>query len=284
MKKYCYINGKITEEKNACINPHDLGILRGYGVFDFMCTVHRKPFLLHDHWIRLRKSGQMLNLTMPINKKEFIIIIEKLLQKNSYKIPTIRTVLTAGVSTNGITLPQKPTLYILIHDMDQSSPDTNLYHNGAKVITHNFARDNYISKTTNYIEAIKLQKEKNRHNAIEILYIHKNAVLECATSNIFIIKNNKLLTPKDNILHGITRKLVLRLAQKNNIATKEQKITKQQLLAADEVFITGSAKHILPITKINTTTINTGLPGQLTHEMTKLYFDYLNHYNTTEKR
>jgi len=278
MKKYCYINGKITEEKNACISPYDLGILRGYGVFDFMCTVRHKPFLLHDHWLRLQKSAKMLNLTMPIVKKEFVIIIDKLLQKNPYKNPAIRTVLTAGTSADGITLPQKPTIYILIHDMDKLSPNTNFYQSGAKIITHNFARDNHISKTTNYIEAIKLQKEKSRRNAIEILYINKNIVLECATSNIFIVKNNTLLTPKDGVLLGITRKLVIALAQKNDIPIREQKITKKQLFSADEIFLTGSAKHILPITKIDTKKIGNNMPGKITRDITKLYFDYFDNY------
>ncbi len=278
MKKYCYINGKITDEKNACISPHDLGILRGYGVFDFMCTANDKPFLINDHWLRLKNSASHLDMRLPISKKEYIVLLDKLLKKNNYKNSAIRTVLTAGISENDITVPKKPTFYILIHNIDKLLPTKRIYTDGAKIITHEFARDNHVSKTTNYIEAIKQQKEKNRQGAIEILYTNKNTILECTTSNIFIVKNNKLLTPKDGILPGITRKLVIEIAKKNNISISEQKITKAQLLSADEVFLTGSAKHILPITKIDTTKIGNGKPGMLTKEISELYNQYFNNY------
>lgn len=278
MEKYCYLNGKIVEEKDASINLYDLGILRGYGVFDFMCTTNNKPFLLHEHWLRLNRSARALGLKIPITKQKYEQIIKKLISKNPYDNPAIRSILTAGVSENGITLPSKPTFYVLIHDITKLLPPIELYEKGAKLITHEFARDNCTSKTTNYIEAIKKQKEKNRRNAIEILYFSKSSILECTTANIFIVKNNKLFTPKDGILHGITRKLVIKLAKKNQISASEQKITKKQLLNADEVFITGSAKNILPITKIDTTTISTGKPGPITQKISKLYLEYLNNY------
>jgi branched-chain amino acid aminotransferase len=279
MQKYCYLDGKIIDEKKACISPHDLGILRGYGVFDFMCTAtEHKPFLLTDHWNRLKKSAKYLGLSIPLKKTEYTQIINKLLQKNNYKKSAIRTVLTAGISTNGITLPNSPTFYILIQDLSKMLPNPKLYTTGAKLITHNFARDNFASKTTNYIEAIKFQKEKERRNAIEMLYIDKSNVLECTTSNIFIIKNNTLITPSDGVLLGITRKLVLKLCKKNNIKTQEKHITKKQLFNADEIFLTGSAKHILPITKIDSHKIGNNTVGELTKQITKLYFNYLNNY------
>ncbi len=273
------MNDKITIEKDAMISPYDLGILRGYGVFDFMCTTKdNKPFLLNDHWLRLKRSASLLGLMVPIQKSKYEQIVNDLLTKNGYKNSAIRTVLTAGVSENGITLPDTPTFYILIQDISKLLPEKNIYKKGAKIITHNFLRENYASKTTNYIEAIKNQKEKNRRGAIEMLYIDKNNVLECTTSNIFIVKNNKLLTPSDKILPGITRKLVIKLAKKNNIIISEQKITKRQLLNADEVFLTGSAKHILPITKIDNKKVGNGHVGDLTTKISELYFDYFNNY------
>jgi branched-chain amino acid aminotransferase len=279
MNKYCYVNNKIIKEQELCISPYDLGILRGYGVFDFMCTTpEQKPFLLHDHWMRLRNSAKDLQLTIPINKKEFDAVVNKLIKKNPYKKAAIRTVLTAGISENGMTPLQKPTFYILIQDIEQLLPKEKLYTTGAKIITHEFVRDNYTSKTTNYIEAVRLQKEKKRKDAIEILYHNKNKISECSTSNIFMVKKGKLYTPNENILYGITRKLVIKLAQKNNISIEEKSITPRQLLSADEVFLTGSAKHILPITKIDNNKIGLGVPGPTTKQITDIYFEYFNNY------
>ncbi len=160
MKTYCYINGKITEEKNAHIDIHDLGVLRGYGVLDFMCTAQGKPFHLSDHWSRLTRSAKDLGITLPLDKKTYQDIVHTLLRKNGFANTGIRTVLTGGVSPNGISLTQSPTFFIMMHDMDTLLPDQKLYKTGAKVITHPFARNPYISKTTNYIEAIKNQKKR----------------------------------------------------------------------------------------------------------------------------
>ncbi|MFA5986192.1 MAG: aminotransferase class IV [Parcubacteria group bacterium] len=277
-KKYCYFNGKIVEEKNAHISPFDLGILRGYGVFDVMCTTNGKPFHLSDHWNRLLKSAARLRLTVPISETEYANIITKLLARTPYTNTSIRTVLTGGISANGMTLHDTPTFYILLHDMDQFIPDQKLYDSGAKIITHNFIRAHAQSKTTNYIEAIIHQEKRVKKDAVEILYAINGNVSECSTSNIFMVKNDILYTPKKDILLGITRKIILTIAQKEKIATKEKDITLDELYDADEVFLTGSAKHILPIVKIDTKKIGTGKPGTITQRLSQKYFDYLSRY------
>ena len=277
-KKYCYFNGKIIEEKNAHISPFDLGILRGYGVFDVMCTTNSKPFHLSDHWDRFIKSAKKLRLVSPITKSEYEEVLKKLLSASPYKKTSIRTVLTGGFSANGMTLSDTPTFYILLHDMDQFTPDEKLYKNGAKIITHDFIRSHTVSKTTNYIEAIIHQKKRQTKDAVEILYALNGNVTECATSNIFMIKDNILYTPKKDILFGITRKIILSIAKKEKIVIKVQDVTLTDLLSADEIFITGSAKHILPITKIDTKKISDGKPGPITQKLSEKYFAYLSRY------
>lgn len=277
-KKYCYFNGKIIEEKDAHINPYDLGMLRGYAVFDVMCTTNGKPFRLHDHWRRLCASAKELRFVPPITKKDFEKNVTELLARTPYVNTSIRTVLSGGPSANGMTLGDTPTFFILLHDADRFMPDPKLYTTGATLITHDFTRHNPLSKTTAYVEAIKYQKLRNQKKAIEILYTSGNTVLECSTGNIFIVKNNTLITPRENILNGITRKVVIELAQKNGITVKQQKITRTQLEKADEVFITGSLKHILPITHIDAKAIGVDTPGPFTRLLSELYMDYFTHY------
>lgn len=278
MKKYCYINGKIIEESRTCISPFDLGILRGYGVFDVMCATNGKPFHLLDHWRGLVKSAKDLQLTIPVTQEEYTQIISKLLAKSPYRNTSIRTVLTGGISPNGISLPTDPTFFILLHDMDQFTPAADVYKKGAKIITDNYMRAHFSSKTTSYIEAIKNQKHRNALKAIEILYTHDGLVLECATSNIFMIADGILTTTRNNIFHGVTRKVVLSLARKNRIPVSEREITVEELLSADEIFITGSAKHILPITKIDKHKIGNGKPGTLTIKLSEIFHTYRNNY------
>ncbi|MFA5994185.1 MAG: aminotransferase class IV [Parcubacteria group bacterium] len=278
MKKYCYFNGKIIEEKQVHISPLDLGILRGYGVFDVMYAAGEKPFHLDDHWKRFVASAQKLRLTVPVTQTKYTDIIQKLLARSPYPNTSIRTVLTGGPSENGMTLPTTPTFYILLHDMEQFMPSPKLYATGAKIITHNFVRSHTQAKTTNYIEAIIHQEKRQKQKAVEILYALNNNITECSTSNIFMVKDGVLYTPHKDILFGITRKIIMRLTKKEKIVVQEQDITLAQLCAADEVFITGSAKHILSIVKIDAQKIGSGKPGPLTKKLSRAYFDYLAAY------
>jgi branched-chain amino acid aminotransferase len=243
-----------------------------------MCTANKKPFHLADHWKGLVKSARDLRLKIPITQKEYEQIIAKLIKKSPYTNTSIRTVLTGGISENGITLPDTPTFFILLHDMDQFTPQESIYRKGGKLITDTFLRAHATSKTTSYVEAIKNQKKKNAAKAIELLYIHNGLALECATSNIFAIFNGILTTPKNNVFHGVTRKTILTLAKQNTIPVIEREIRIEELLSADEIFITGSAKHILPITKIDTTIIGNGKPGICTKNLMALYRAYRDNY------
>lgn len=278
MKKYCYCKGRIIEENKANISPLDLGILRGYGVFDVMCTTNKKPFHLSDHWRSLQKSARHLHLRIPVSQEEYRKIIANLMQKSPYVHTSIRTVLTGGISANGITLPEEPTFFILLHDMDQFTPPQSLYEKGAKIITDEHKRAHAQSKTTSYIEAIKNQKRRNIAHASEILYIHDGLALECSTSNIFMIKDDMLITPREQVFHGVTRKIVLSLAKKNHIQTCERNIAIEELLSSEEIFITGSAKHLLPVTKIDSCKIGTGKPGHMTKKLMELYHTYRINY------
>jgi branched-subunit amino acid aminotransferase/4-amino-4-deoxychorismate lyase len=277
-KKYCYFNGAIIEESAVCISPYDLGVLRGYGVFDVMCTANGKPFHLTDHWKSFVKSAEELHLTPPVSQKQYTAIITELVATSPYRNTSIRTVLTGGISPNGITLPVTPTFFILLHDMDQFTPAPDLYKTGAKVIIDDYMRAHTRSKTTSYIEAIRNQKRRNDADAVEILYAHDDHITECATSNVFIIKNDTLITPESTVFHGVTRQIIITLARQNAIMTQECDITVEELRSADEMFITGSAKHILPIVMVDGTTIGTGEPGMMTRRLMHIYHTYRDNY------
>ena len=133
-------------------------------------------------------------------------------------------------------------------------------------------------KHTNYIEAIKNQSLKKKFGAFEILYIKNKIVFECSTANIFIIKKNIIYTPKDGILFGITRQLVIDLIKKNNFKIKEKVIKEKELYSADEVFITATNKNILPVVKINNKKINNKLVGENTKKLISLFKEFENNY------
>ncbi len=275
MKRYCYFNGKIRELKNAKIDPYDIGILRGYAVFDFLTTQNDKPFLWRDHFRRFKRSARELRLTMPIAEKEFEEIILKLVKKHHYKNNIIRSVLTGGVSSNGFIPDGKPVLYILI-EKAWSLPRA-YYNNGVPLISIEYQRTMPLIKTSNYIEALRHNHLRHKAQALEILYTSKGKALECASSNFFIVKNNKIITPKDDVLLGITRKLVLHLAKKH-YQIIERPIRLRELQTADEAFITASGKHMVPVTKIDKKLISDGKVGSVSIHIMKLYKEFAKKY------
>lgn len=272
MSDYCYLSKKYLKLNQTKIAVTDIGVLRGYGVFDFLRTYNKKPFLLDEHLKRFKNSARILGLKLPATKVQLTKIIFQLLKKCPRPEANIRMVLTGGQTINGLDYDyEKPTLFIYT-DKCSYLPE-KIYRQGAKLITDEFSREFSKAKTLNYIRAVYLQKIKKQKGALEILYTHDNKIFEGTTSNFFIFRDNKLITPKDGVLLGITRNLVIKLAKpKFKIVEREIKINELKL--CDEAFITASNKEIVPIVKINNLKISNGKVGKRTAWLMNAYKNY----------
>ena len=278
MKKYCYLNGKIISENEAKISLKDIAILRGYGVFEFLRTYNSKPFLLKEHFTRLRKSAKNLNLQLPISQKELFKQIKKLLLKNKFKESAIKLVLTGGqiIDSRGMEYDKNsPTFFILV-DKLQELPKS-FYQKGVKLITYEHLREIPGAKTINYITVIKLQNLCKRKKAFDILYTQNGFLLETTTSNFFIFKKDKLLTPKKNILIGLTRNFVIKLAE-DKFEVEEKDIALKELEKAEEAFLTSTTKEILPVVKIDNKIIGNGKVGKKTRYLMDLFQRHTKEY------
>ncbi|OGI17831.1 MAG: hypothetical protein A3J63_03485 [Candidatus Moranbacteria bacterium RIFCSPHIGHO2_02_FULL_40_12b] len=274
MKNYCYFNGKITTLEKIKISPYDLGVLRGYGVFDVMRAQNGKPFLFDEHWKRFVNSADELNLKIPINKKKYKILVELLLKKNHFKESIIRTVMTGGISENGFLYsPKKETFYIIIEKF-QPLPE-EIFKNGAAVMTVEYERHIPHAKITNYVMAIKNQEVRIKNNALEIIYVKDGKALEASTSNFFIVKEGKIITPKEKILLGTTRNLSLKIAQKAGYKVQEREVKTEEIYSADEMFLTATNKDIVPVVKVDGKRIGTGKVGKITEVLMSDFGDFV---------
>ncbi len=277
---YCYLNGKILPIDEARISPQDLGVLRGYGVFEFLRTYNGKPFLLDQHLKRFFGSVKSLNLKIKVNRPEINAIIKELITQNRLPEANIKLVLTGGPSPDGISIvPNASTFYILVNSR-QNQPET-FYKNGVKLITHEFQRDFHLTKTTNYITAISLQDKCKKSGAIEILYIYNGQVTECSRSSFLVFKNNTLIIPKDNILSGITSNLVTKLAKNQSTGgfqVQKRAILYKELRTASEALITSTDKEIMPVVKIDDLIIGNGKPGKNTLQLINSLRDFTSRY------
>lgn len=276
MKKYFYLNGKILPLDRPAIQFNDLGVLRGYGVFDFMRTHNRRVFHWEDHWKRFVSSAKSLDLKIPIKKEATARQIKVLIRKNgcTKEDVSIRLVLIGGVTNDGIS-QTKPNFAILLENIYDFPK--KCYDRGVKLISFEYQRLLPETKNNNYIHAVRLQKELKRKGASEILFTSGEKILECSTANFFIFKGATLITTKKDILGGITRKIVLKIARKK-FKVEEREVKMSELNSASEAFVTGTSKGILPVRQIDNKKIGTGKVGENTKWLMGEYSKYIKNY------
>ena len=268
MDLYCYLNGEILPESEAKIGVKDIALLRGFGAYEGITAFKGEPFRLGDHYKRLEKSATFLGLKLPVTEPQLLGIIKTLWAKHDFPRANFRVILTGGETRHGIEpSPDQLTFYILTEKFVPI--DQTLYESGAKVITREYERPFPEYKTTNYIAAVRWQLARQQAGALEIVYLNNGKLLEASTSNVFIVKDGKLITPDQGILFGITRQVVLELARAQGIACETRPVTKAEFLAADEVLITSSYKDVVPVVKIDETVVGDGQVGAVSRQLVK---------------
>lgn len=259
----CYMDGKYAPLSKLRIAPNDLGVLRGYGAFDFLRTFNGKPFMLNEHVARFQRSAKRMGLTIPPAAK-LKEIAHELIRRNAFSETAIKFVITGGPSEDGVTLADRPTFYVLA--TPTSLPPRERYTKGVHLRTYEYMRVLPETKTLNYLVSVQKQKELARAGVLELLYVYDGAVLECSSSNIFLVKRNVLVTPKTDILPGTTKLLIKQLA-KGKYKIEERRVSVKELKTADEVFITASNKAVMPVVKIDTFKIGSGKVGPVSQDL-----------------
>lgn len=267
-----YLNGQFVPEDEAKISILDLGFVRGYGVFDFLRTYNGKPFKLREHLLRIQNSAKQIGLNFPWSMSELTVLVGQTLKKNHLPEANIKLIATGGLSPDQITPANKPTLAILVYP--PAVYPKSYYEQGINVITAPFMRTFPKSKSINYIPAMMALAEARKKHAVEALYRNeKGEVFEGTTTNFFMFKNNILITPKDGVLSGITREVVLKLASKEFLK-KLRPVKYAELKIIDEAFITASNKEIMPVVRIDNIVVGNGKVGKNTKRLIELFRQY----------
>ena len=260
-----YVDGKFVPAEEAVIPVDDLALLRGIGVFDLLRTYDGKPYFLDAHIDRLENSARKIDLALPWTHDEIAGIVKETLARNDIPEANIRIVVTGGPSTDFMTPSGRPRLLVLVSPIPRLPAEW--YTHGVKIISWEVERPIPGAKSIDYISASLALKKATAEEAVEALYIDRNGLaLECTTSNIFAFMGEKLVTPGRGILSGVTRKVVLELAE-SLFPIHIRDISRTELLDADEVFITGTSKGLVPVVKVDDRTIADGLPGPRTRQL-----------------
>jgi len=249
-----FFNGHYYNQEEKTLTPYDLGMLRGYGIFDFIKVVEGVPVFREDHLQRFFKSAQAMALEVPYTEAEIFSFISKLIEKNSVAYSGVRLVLTGGFSESGFESTQ-PNIFILQHVLKENDP--SLYTKGVKLITADYVRDVPEIKTLNYSYVLKYQKQIHKADAFDLLFVKDDMISESSRSNFFIIKNNTLITSSSNVLLGITRKKILGLA-KGVMDVEVRPIRHKEVIDADGAFLCGTTKPLVPVVQLDDIKINKG--------------------------
>jgi len=243
-----YINGQFVAANTAVIPVSDLGLQRGYGVFDFLRVKENHPLFLDAHIDRLYRSLDLMRLSLSYSKDQLKAVIYELIHRNKMEHSGIRITVTGGASPDGYT-PVEP--HIIIVQQPIVSPPDELSSGAYKLVTHAFRRQMPEVKTTDYLMAIWLQPWIKEQGANDVLYQWEGAVTECPRANFFVItQNNTLITPAEGMLKGITRANILSVA-KEMMAVEERVVTLEDLRNAKKAFISSSTKRIIPVTAVD---------------------------------
>ncbi len=266
MDNWHYLNDQWVTSENLKISGFDLAVTRGFGVFDFLRTYQRRPFMLKQHINRFFNSAQLLNLKIPKTKKEIEKIVFEGIRKNPEGELNIKMILTGGETVDGITPVGKHLLLVTFTPV-VIYPE-KLYQKGVKVITVKGRRFLPTAKYLNYTEAVLAMMRAKKQKAEEALYVDEEGrITEATRCNFFVVMAGRLITPKKGILLGITRQVVLLLAKKLTIPVEEKDIFISQIKDFDEAFITASNKEIMPVVKIDDKKVGGGEVGKVTRTL-----------------
>jgi branched-subunit amino acid aminotransferase/4-amino-4-deoxychorismate lyase len=272
MNHFAIVNDSMLPESQASLQVTDLAIQRGVGIFDFFKVYKGKPLFLEAHLDRFFNSVAIMRLEPEFTRIELKNKLIELIRVNGMEQSGVRVTLTGGYSTDGYSLAKAN---LVITEQPTKLP-VSLEENGIKLITHSFQRQLPQVKTIDYLMAVWLQWQVKDAGANDVLYHSNGTVSECPRANIFIVTpDNKLVTPSNNILKGITRSEVIKLAM-SDIKVEERDLRVDEIFSAKEVFITSTTKHVLPVSHIDGRQIGKGVAGEISRwlalEYNKLVF------------
>ena len=272
--RWIYLDGKFVPEEQATVSVFDHGFLYGDGVFEGIRAYDGRVFRLEDHVQRLFDSAQAIMLTIPLSQEEMCEAILETLRKNNLSNAYIRPIVSRGHGDLGLDPNKCPKPSVIIIAVDWGAMYGDLYEVGLTAISVAVRRNGPDSlppniKSLNYLNNILAKIEANIKGGNEAIILDsRGLVSEGSGDNIFVIKEGQIFTPHTiNNLKGITRAAVMELAEIKGNPILERELGLFDLYTADEIFVTGTAAEVAPVTKVDGRVIGTGKPGPITREL-----------------
>jgi len=277
VSRFVYLNSKFIKFKDAKIHIEDRGLQFSDSVYEVVAFYNQQLIDFEFHIKRLKYSLKELKIKYFVNKDKLEKIFNKIINLNKIKNGIIYLQITRGVQQRNHAYKNNFSPNLIIYSINKKFNLPNKNFKGVNAITFNDLRwKRRDIKSVSLLANVLAKKEALNKKAYEAILIDKGKITEATASNVWIVKNNKLITHPSNtdILKGITRESVKKLIKTNKLQLIEKSFTIKQLYNADEVFITSSTNLVTPILKIDSKIINKGKIGNISLRLANLYANF----------
>jgi branched-chain amino acid aminotransferase len=274
------VNGRISSDRDAVISVFDHGFLYGEGVYETLRTYGGSPFLYDRHMRRLRRSAELISLDIPFTDAALAGDIQATMTASDVRGESyIRILVTRGIGELTYDLRATPTPSVVIIVKPHVDPPPEIYRDGVRVDIVEVVRNHPGSvspmiKSNNLMNSALAMQAAIRRGAFEgIMRNYRGELTECAVANLFIVRNGAALTPpvSAGILPGITREYLFELGREAGVDVREDTLRDDDLYGADEAFLTGTTREIVPIVSVGDRTIGSGRPGPVTLRLLEIF-------------
>jgi branched-chain amino acid aminotransferase len=271
-----YLNGAFVPLQDAKIPVLDYGFLFAYGLYETTRAYGGQFFRLEAHLQRLAKSAQALNL--PVDLPHCHAIIRETVRRNPFPNSRMRLTLTAGPGAAAADLRSCSAPTLLVSVVEYQPLSAGRYAQGYSAIVGSPRRNSQsllpTLKSSSFVESLLAKQEARQQGVDEALLLNDKGILaEASSSNVFVVSRGVLKTPRagSGFLPGITRGVVLELAERLKLEYLESDIPPAELSTAEELFITNSMIEIMPVTTLQGRAVGAGRPGPLTLRLAAAY-------------
>jgi len=279
---WIYLNDRFVPREEAVVSVFDHGFLYGDGVFETLRAYRGRVFKLSDHLTRLERSAARLQLRLPVEIERLADLLRESLVRNQLRDAYLRITVSRGAGEIGLdpALCKRPTL-VIIAKLFQPSP-ASFYADGVSVMIAQTRRNLPEAlppqiKSLNFLNNILAKMEATAAGVHESLMLnHRGDIAEGTVSNVFAVYHGRLQTPSAacGILEGVTRGVVLHVASEMGIPADETQLHVEDLLRAEECFLTNTTQEVLPVTRVDGHLISDGRPGPITRRIHAAFLAY----------
>lgn len=276
MPEIAFVNGRFVPLADATVSVEDRGFQFGDGIYEVIRTYGGRPFELEAHLARLDRSAQALGLRQPYSRQQWTQFIREAIQRAAFPEAKIYVQITRGVAPRDHAYSDDlvPTVVMTVREFRPLNPTVRAA--GVEAMTIEDIRWGRCDiKSVNLLANVLARQQAKHAQVFETILVKGGEVTEGAVSNVMVVREGTLITAPEGplILSGVTRAVVLRIAQQEGVHIREQYCSQAELYGASEVFLTGTTVEVLGVVRIDGKPISDGKPGPVTQRLATRFLE-----------